>query len=233
MKYDLLIFDIDRTLLDFDKAEEYAIEETIGFFNINYKKSYHLENYKAINKKLWEDFEQGLISAEKLKSERFRRLSEKLNLGLDAKQFSDKYLEFLAEGAFFVDGALEILKDLYPEHKLLVITNGLSKVQHGRINKLAINDYFEEIIISEEVGIAKPNPELFEYSFTKVGHKDKDTAIIIGDSLSSDIQGGVNFGIDTCWFNPDGKSNNTELNPTYEISRLHQLKDILKVKKVS
>ncbi|KOA18336.1 pyrimidine 5'-nucleotidase YjjG [Clostridium homopropionicum DSM 5847] len=227
MKYKLIIFDADETLLDFSKAEEYAFKNTMEYFNKEYETEYHFNTYKEINKNIWGEFEKELITAEELKEERFRRLFNKLNMNLDTKEVNGKYIDNLCQGCFILDGALELLNDLKGKFKLVLITNGLTTVQDARIRRSQIGEFFDSVVISEEVGVAKPNPGIFEFAFKKAGHNNKETALIVGDSLTSDIKGGANFGIDTCWFNPKHLENTTEIKPVYEIHSLNQLKDIL------
>lgn len=226
-KYELIIFDADETLLDFEKAEKYAFEKTMRHFNINYDEEYHLKEYKKFNKQVWDEFEKELISAEELKVERFKRLFREISISLDCKEANDKYTSALCEASFLLDGAEDILEELSKKYKLALITNGLLVVQNARIRQSHIAKYFETVVISEEAGVAKPNPGIFQYTFDKIGHENKNTALIVGDSLNSDIKGGTNFGIDTCWFNPKGMKGMTGLHPTYEIRRLDELKDIL------
>jgi putative hydrolase of the HAD superfamily len=227
MKYEVILFDADRTLFDFDKAEEHALEQLMNYFEVEYQKEYHLKQYQLINKKLWEELEQELVTPDELKIERFRRLAEELELKIEGQDLSEKYLEFLAEGYFLLKGALKLIKYLHKDYKLAIVTNGLATVQKGRLKASPLKDYFDHLIISEEIGVAKPNPKIFEHTFKEIGHQDKNNVLIVGDSLSSDIQGGINFGIDTCWFNPHNQENLTDLKPTYEISKLNELKIVL------
>lgn len=227
MNYELVIFDADETLLDFEKAEEFAFEKAMKHFNIQYDRENHLKNYHEINKAVWSEFEKELITAEDLKVERFKRLFHRLNIDLDPVEVNNQYMNNLCSACFILDGAIEILEELHGKVKLALITNGLLKVQDGRIRKSHIAKYFEAIVISEEAGVAKPNPKIFEYTLKELGHTNKGTVLMIGDSLNSDIKGGVNFGIDTCWFNPKKLENNSGLKPTYEIKELNELVNLI------
>ncbi|PRR70867.1 YjjG family noncanonical pyrimidine nucleotidase [Clostridium thermopalmarium] len=226
-KYELIIFDADETLLDFESAEKYAFEKAMEELGINYDKEYHLKEYRKFNRQVWHELEEGLISPNELKLERFNRLFKKLDLKLDPKEANEKYTNALCEASFLLDGAEEILQALSGKYKLALITNGLLKVQNARIRQSNIAKYFHVIVISEEAGVAKPNPGIFKYTLEKIGHKNKDTVLMVGDSLNSDIKGGANFGIDTCWFNPKGLNGKSGLHPTYEIKTLGELKKIL------
>lgn len=227
MKYKVILFDADETLFDFKKAEKEAFKNTMIEFNIDYDENYHFSTYKEINTAIWKELEEGLITQAKLKTERFRRLIEKLNLNFNENDFSDTYMKHLAAGSFLFDGATELIEDLSSKYILSIVTNGLTSVQEGRLKKSVIAKYFKDIVISEEVGISKPNPEIFEYALSNIEGVNKNEILMIGDSLSSDIRGGINYGIDTCWFNIHKEKNNSGLSPTYEVSSYKELADLL------
>ncbi len=229
MKYELILFDADGTLFDFEKASEEALKRAFQSFNLDNWNSEALVLYKKVNKQIWDEFELKQISAADLKAERFRRFFIELSVkNVDPKDFSDKYLLFLSEGGYLIEGAEELVKWCYGKFKLGIITNGLTLVQKPRFRDSILNKYFEHYIISEEIGFAKPHAEIFDHSFNKFDHTDKDSAIIIGDNLTSDIKGGNNYGIDTCWINQFGASKDSII-PTYEIKDLAELKKILSV----
>jgi 2-haloacid dehalogenase len=228
MKYEIIIFDADETLFDFRKSEKYAFENTMLEFNMEYDEDYHLKIYSDINKIIWNEFEEGLISQEKLKTERFKRLSDKLNIPFDEIKFSESYLKHLSNASFLYDDSVKLIESLNKDYRLSIITNGLNDVQDNRIRKSIISNYFEDIIISEVVKVAKPDPKIFELALNNINHTDKSKVLMVGDSLTSDIQGGINFGIDTCWYNPNRIINKTGIKPTYEISNLMDLPEILK-----
>lgn len=227
MKYQAIIFDADETLFDFKKSEREAFKNTMLEFGINYDENYHLKIYQDINTAIWKEFEEGLITQEKLKIDRFKRFSDALKLDLNPEALAKAYTNYLADGSFLFDGAEELIKDLKQHFKLSIVTNGLSKVQNKRIRKSIIANYFEDIIISEEVQVSKPNPKIFELALNNLNIKDKSKVLMVGDSLSSDIKGGLNFGIDTCWFNPKKLINNKDIKPTYEVSTFEELKNLL------
>ncbi|MFW6287390.1 MAG: YjjG family noncanonical pyrimidine nucleotidase [bacterium] len=226
-KYKILLFDADGTLFDFDRAGRYALEKCIVFFERDFQQELHLKNYREINNKIWRDFEKGLITAEELKIERFRRFVERIKEDIEAESFAHKYLDFLGEAAFLIDGTEELLDKLSKMHRMLILTNGLAKVQRKRLALSTIKEHFEGIVISEELGIAKPDPQIFQYSLDKMGYDRKEDVLMIGDSLSSDIRGGIEFGIDTCWYNPHGESAPEDYCPTYEIHNIRDLEEIL------
>ena len=225
MKYSFLIFDADGTLFDFDRAEAYALKETLVHFRMpSYDEEHHLSLYKEINHEVWSEFERGEIAAEKLKADRFRRMFARLGTDtIDPDACSRFYLQVLSTCTFLIDGAVELIDSLDGSMTLCLLTNGLSSVQHPRFKASPVGSRFPHIVVSEDVGVAKPNPEIFQIAFDKAGWKDKKSALMIGDSLQSDIKGGINFSIDTCWLNPKKLKNSTDIAPTFEIHALGEL----------
>ncbi|MFD0589025.1 YjjG family noncanonical pyrimidine nucleotidase [Paenibacillus sp. GCM10027627] len=230
MTYELILFDADDTLYDYAKAEAFALQS--AFEEAGLTVSPHLtEGYRTINGQLWLDYEKGLIGLAKLRTERFARLiaEHRLELHWTADEFSSSYLRYLGEGSFMIEGAHSLCNELRAKGlKLAIITNGIREVQHSRIGRSPLANAFEHIVVSEDAGAQKPNPLIFDYALQKLGHSDRSRMLMVGDSLTSDIQGGLNAGIDTCWFNPHGKVNSTGIVPRYEISRLEQLLDLIR-----
>lgn len=226
-KYELICFDADDTLLDFRRAERYALEKSLQSFGIVYDEAHHLRIYSQINQAVWRELEQGELAQDQLKSERFRRLAQALRQDFDPVAFGKAYLQALSEASFLLDGALEIVRYLKEKYRLLIITNGFHMVQTKRIGESALAPYIDEVVISEDVKSAKPEREIFQQALARIGHRDKSTVLMVGDSLSSDIQGGINFAIDTCWFNPTRSENESLITPNYEIHRLLELKSIV------
>lgn len=226
MKYETIIFDIDDTLFDFGKAEEYALHKVFQEFGMPSGAEKYRESYEKCNKPLWGELEQGLITLEELKVERFRRLFLHEGLKIDPAEFSRVFLEFLGQGTYLVPGAVELISNL-KDFQLAVITNGFGEVQKSRIAGSPLAHAFKQIIVSEDAGMQKPEKGIFEYAFSKLGISSKDKVLMVGDSLTSDITGGVNFGIDTCWFNPHEKNNTNGVKPTYEIRDLLELLKIV------
>ncbi len=226
MPYSHLIFDADNTLFDFDKAQTNALELCFADAKLAFKAHYH-DLYASINHDLWQAFEQGKLSQASINAERFSRLIKKLELSVDIQFLSTVYLCRLAEGHFLYDGALEVLEGLKKHCRMIIVTNGLKEVQRPRFSNSPIMPYLEGIIVSDELGIAKPHAGIFDAAFDMLNHPAKKEVLIIGDSLSSDMQGGINYQIDTCWFNPQQKQNKLELGVTHEIRRLEELIDII------
>ena len=204
-----------------------SFKNTMIKFGFDYDENYHLKIYQEINSAIWKEFEEGLITQAKLKVERFKRLSDKLGVSFDENEFAKSYMEHLADASFLYDGSVELLEDISKSHKLSIVTNGLTAVQDKRIRKSTVAKYFDTVVISEEILISKPNPEIFEHTLKTINHSDKSKVLMVGDSLTSDIQGGINFGIDTCWYNPKKLENKTSIKPTYEVSSFDELKEIL------
>ncbi len=227
MKYAIILFDADETLFDFKKSERHAFKNTMSEFIIDYDENHHLKIYHDINATIWKEFEEGLITQQQLKVERFKRLSDSLNIKFDEIEFAKSYMNYLANASFLYDDSIDLVESLHKDFKLSIVTNGLKDVQNNRIRKSIIAKYFDDIVVSEEVMVAKPDPKIFEHALNNINHTDKGNVLIVGDSLTSDIQGGINFGIDTCWFNPNKIVNKTGIKPTYEISNLMDLKDIV------
>ena len=226
MKYNYLLFDLDGTLFDYDKAESDALKNTFIQFGLNYDSAY-LIKYREINYLIWQDFENGKILQKNLKTKRFEQLAASIDTKFNASQFSNSYLINLSKCTALVTGSEEVLSKLYGKTKLYLITNGLKIVQRPRIKNSTIGKYFDDIIISEEVGVAKPQKEIFDIAFKMMENPDKNEVLIIGDSLTSDITGGINYDIDTCWFNPKGNESNDNILPTYEIHHLPELLDLV------
>lgn len=227
MNYKWLLFDIDGTLFDYVKAEENALQKSFEQTGISFEARF-LPAYRTINDQLWREFERGQINQQVLKTRRFELLFETLEVDCDPQEFSVTYLANLAGGTFLMAGAAETVKSLSQKFNLAIITNGLTDVQRPRLANSVINRYIKALIISEEVGAAKPDPQIFDIAFERMNHPAKREVLIIGDSLSSDIQGGYNYGIDTCWFNPTGKVNG-QVTATFEIQALPELPGILGV----
>ena len=225
-KYKYLLFDVDGTLLDFNKAEEQALINTFQKYNIVLTEQMN-QRYEQINKQLWKDFENGLIDKKTIVYTRFVQLFQEFGIDEDGIAFEDDYQDALGEGYFLLPHARDILEKLYQKYPLYVVTNGVSKTQYSRLKGTRIDQYFQDIFVSEDIGYQKPTREYFDYCFKKMKNIDLDQTLIIGGSLSSDIQGGINVGIDTCWYNPHCIEKPQDMNITYIIHDLRELLDLL------
>jgi YjjG family noncanonical pyrimidine nucleotidase len=224
--YPWLWFDADNTLFDYNRAEATALQYTFSTLSLPFEASY-LDVYRRLNQTLWQALERREITQAILRMRRFELLLEILQLDGSAEQISDIYLEHLAVCAELNEGAYEVLETLSKTSQIAILTNGLQSVQRGRLERSPIKPFLREIIISEEIGVAKPHAAFFEVAAARTGNPPKRDILLIGDSLTSDIRGGVDYGIDTCWFNPSGEPKPEELTITYEIRQLRELLEIL------
>ena len=224
MSYQWLLFDADNTLFDYDKAESFALRKTFIDYQLVLQSSYSAQ-YREINARIWHEYELGRITQDALRTERFRRLFASLGIKTDTNAFSEHYLQNLAQGSFLIDGAEALIKQLHADYRLAILTNGIGDVQHPRFNNSTIAGYIETLVVSGDLGVAKPDPAIFDVAFRRMGDPAKKAVLIIGDSLSSDMQGGINYGIDTCWYNPYGRTSSLPI--TYEIKRLTELNEIV------
>lgn len=222
-KYEYLLFDVDGTLLDFSQTEQFALKKTFEKYQIPLTQEIKT-TYEMMNKALWQDFEKGLIDKKTLVYTRFVKLFKQFDIKKDGVAFEDDYQKALGEGYFTLPYAQDVLKKLSQEYKLYVVTNGVSQTQYNRLKGAHIDHYFQDIFVSEDTGYQKPMKEYFDYCFQRINHIDMNKTLIIGDSLSSDIQGGNNVGIDTCWYNPQHIEKPQNIIITYMI---HDLKELL------
>lgn len=227
-RYKWLLFDADGTIFDFDAASKLALENTFAFAGIPHTPE-TVGLYKRVNHACWEEFERGEISATTLRPERFRRLLNELDYNGDPMQIGTQYAQYLSEGTHILDGAFDMLNAVHGKSDLLLITNGLKEVQRPRFAATNMSYYFPHVVISDEVGFAKPDPRIFDICFEKMGNPAKSDVLIIGDGLTSDMRGGIDYGIDTCWINLKGKSRPADMLMTYEINELPQLASVLEV----
>lgn len=224
MKYTWILFDADGTLFDYDKGEHDALSRTFEQCGLPFEPVY-LEVYHAINALVWRDFERGLTTQARLKTERFARLFAALGLhpAPDAAAFSAAYLDNLGACADLLPGAETVVNALRGHARLGLITNGLQSVQRPRLRKSVIGDAFEAVVVSEEIGVSKPDAAIFDAAFALMGQPRKADVLIVGDSLTSDMRGGCAYGMDTCWLNPAGLPRPADLPIRYEIRALEDL----------
>lgn len=220
-RYHTVLLDFDHTLFDSDASERGAFAQTLKAHNVTPTAGL-LQQYQKINLRLWKDVEIGRLKATDVKQLRFARFIEEAKLIANPEQMAEHYVTALAQHGNLYPGALDLLQKLATRVRLGLITNGLSEVQRTRLERLDIAQYFQAIVISGEVGIAKPDPKIFDIAFTMLKCPAKAGSLMIGDSLASDIKGGNSFGIDTCWYNPKKRKNTSEITPTYAISSLSE-----------
>lgn len=225
-KYEVLLFDVDGTLLDFDKAEEQGIESLLSHFGIpateENKKKYH-----ELNKRYWQRLELGEITRDQVLSLRFEEFFGDFGIEVDGMAVDGLYRESLNNSAILVGGAIELLTELKDKYELYIVTNGVAETQYKRLAASGLDQYFKGIFVSEEAGFQKPQREFFEYAFEKMGRRDVENMLIIGDSLTSDIRGGNTAGIDTLWYNPHGVENTAGVHVDYEAGTLRAIGEML------
>lgn len=221
-RYEILLFDADDTLLDFRKNEYEALRVVFKAMQYQFnKRTYML--YRQINHMLWEQYEKGKITRETVLNSRFSLLFEQLGVTVNGAKVEALYRHELGTGAHVIDGALEICRELADLYNLYVVTNGVYETQVIRLKASGLSAYMQNIFVSDTIGYQKPSYAFFSHVFEFIPRTPLTRILIIGDSLSSDIQGGLNAGIDTCWFNPSKQPKQANINPTYEISSLHEL----------
>lgn len=222
MKYPYLLFDADNTLFDFDKAERRAYANVCRTHGLAFSDSgYAL--YRQCNGELWHDFDRGLCTKEFILVERFRRYLERSGQSAQPEALNRTHLETIANSAFLLPGALELCRTLAADHALYIITNGVEASQRSRFQLSPLVPYFKDMFISEAVGCGKPSRAYFDYVFQAVPGLTPENGLVIGDSLSSDIQGANNAGLDCCWFNPKGLPRPEDLRIDFEARTLEEI----------
>lgn len=221
-KYEWILFDADDTLFRFDAF--HGLTLLFSNYNIPFTKDDY-DAYQTINKSLWVEYQDGDISAEKLQCQRFEAWGNKLNVSpLDLNR---AFLNIMADVCDPLEGAKNLLEFLRGKAKLGIITNGFTALQQARLTRTGLNDYFELLVISEQVGCAKPHLAIFEHAFSAMGNPDPKNVLMVGDTLESDILGGLNAGLDTCWMNADNKQSSENIKPLYQVSSLNELEKML------
>ena len=224
--FEFLFLDLDDTILDFQKAEHVALSKTLREFGLEPTERV-LKRYNLINKAHWEALERKELTREQVLVGRFQVLVEEMGITVEPVQVARAYEHNLSIGHWFLPGAEEAVERLSKKYKLYLASNGTAKVQAGRLASANISRFFEEVFVSQEIGANKPSPEYFERCFARIPGLDKSKTIMVGDSLTSDILGGQNAGIATCWVNPHHKQGREDIRVDYEIESLSQLEDLL------
>ena len=226
MKYKTLLFDLDNTLLDFDKSQAVAIKSIQAFYGVE-----HITDFFSVYKKtsdgLWQKLENGLIDFDTLAKERFALTMQKFGASVDGGEWHEKYVDFVAENCFVTDGAMEIVNELSKKYDIYIITNGFYKAQQGRLEKCGLDKLVKGHFVSEKMGVRKPDKAYFDLIAQSIDGFDKEKTLVIGDSLTSDIAGGINSGIKTVWYNAKNKSLVNGICPDYTVYSLSEIPTLL------
>ncbi|WP_019242222.1 MULTISPECIES: YjjG family noncanonical pyrimidine nucleotidase [Bacillus] len=224
--YETLLFDVDDTLLDFGAAEKNALR--LLFQEQQIPLTIEIEQrYRTLNQELWARFEQGKIQRDEVVNTRFSTLFKEYDKHVDGYFFEQKYRYYLNEGNQLINGAFELIKNLHCSYDLYIVTNGVSTTQYKRLKDSGLFPMFKDIFVSEDIGYQKPMKEYFDYVIEHIPNFTIEKALIIGDSLTSDIKGGHLAGIDTCWYNPKRGASHSNIQPNYQIHQLDDLYTIL------
>ena len=223
---EFLLLDLDDTILDFQKGEEHGLRKTLLEAGIEPTEAI-CARYSVINKDYWKRLELGEVTRQQVMLGRFETLYKELGVTADPAVSAASYMDNMSSVHFFLPGAEEAVKSLAAKYRLFLVSNGTASAQHRRLTSAGLYPYFEKVFISQEVGYNKPAKEFFDLCFAQIPGFDPQKALIVGDSLSSDIQGGINAGIRTCWFNPHGNPGRPDIQPNYEIVALSELPPLL------
>ncbi len=226
MKYKTLLFDADGTLFDFKKSEREAFKDSLSHFGF-YISDVEINDYSEINDALWKMLEKGEITKEQLRVRRFEVFIKKYGYNISPVELANIYFYQLSNKSYLLENSFNVCQSLSEYCNLYIITNGFKEIQLKRFKMSPISKLFSGIFVSEDIGIEKPAKEYFDIVSSRIENFEKSTSLVIGDSLSSDIIGGINAGIDVCWFNPlyKKKTNNIQIN--YTIHNLNELNNII------
>ena len=224
---EFLFLDLDDTILDFHKAERLAISRTFRSFGLEPTEQV-LERYHVINRLHWERLERGELTRDQVLTGRFQMLFEELGIPAQPQAVAKGYEHNLGLGHYFLPGAKEALDTLRGKYRLFLASNGTASVQHSRLTSAGLYPYFEEVFVSQALGANKPSRAFFDACAARIPGYDPRKALMVGDSLTSDILGGINAGMKTCWVCPQGTRGRPDIVPDYRIEALSQLPELLK-----
>lgn len=223
-----ILWDVDGTLLDFIAAEKAAIKTLFGEFNLGQCSDEMIKRYSEINKIYWQRLERGEITKQEVLVGRFKEFfkSEGIDISV-VEEFNSLYQLRLGDTIVYHDDSLEIIKSLQGRVRQYVVSNGTVEAQSKKLRLSGLSELVDGIFLSEHIGVEKPNIEFFDKVLEEIKPADRSSILIVGDSLTSDIQGGNNAGIVTCWYNPLGDKAPDKYRIDYEISDLHQIYEII------
>ncbi|MTH45008.1 pyrimidine 5'-nucleotidase [Intestinirhabdus alba] len=222
MKWDWIFFDADETLFTFDAfsgLQRMFLDYSVAFTAEDF------QDYQAVNKPLWADYQNGAISALQLQHTRFRSWAERLNV--EPGLLNDAFINAMAEICAPLPGAVPLLNAIRGRCKIGIITNGFTALQQIRLERTGLRDYFDLLVISEQVGVAKPDRRIFDYALALAGNPDRARVLMVGDTAESDIKGGINAGLATCWLNAHGQPQPEGIAPTWTVASLEELGQLL------
>ncbi len=226
-KFDTILWDVDQTLLDFKKSEDYAIRYCFRKFGKEASDE-AVAIYSRINEGFWKRIEKGEINRKDALVQRFEQLFQQIGeQDMDAGAFQKEYAEALGSVYYYLDDSYELVKNLRGKYRQYLVTNGVTLTQMKKLRLSGFDQLADGIFVSEQIGIPKPHKDFFEKCFSMIPGFCKEKAVIVGDSLSSDMRGGNNAGIATCWYNPAGLKNLSDVKIDYEIRNLKEIWDIL------
>lgn len=220
--YTWILFDADDTLFHFDAFS--GLKLMFSDYGVTFTAQDYTE-YESVNRALWTDYQNGAIHAEELQTRRFVLWANKLQCR--PEDLNSAFLEAMAEICVPLDGAVNLLNALRGQARLGIITNGFTHLQQTRLERTGLHEYFELLVISEQVGVAKPHPHIFDHSLAIMGHPSREQVLMVGDNPDSDILGGLNAGLHTCWLNRHSKPLPQGIVPHYEVTSLKELEELL------
>ncbi|MFA9487395.1 MULTISPECIES: pyrimidine 5'-nucleotidase [unclassified Mannheimia] len=222
MRYQWILFDADETLFSFNSY--LGLKAMLARYQIDFSEQDY-QDFQAINKPLWVAYQNNEITAQDIQIRRFTKLSQQT--GVEPLKLNQELMAEMALVSQPLVGVIETLNALYGKVKMGIITNGFTELQQKRLDNTQTAHFFDIVVISEQIGAAKPDRQVFDYAFALMDEFDRTKVLMVGDTLASDILGGNNSGIDTCWLNTFNLENDTDIKPTYEINAINQLIEIV------
>ncbi|HBC8645449.1 MULTISPECIES: pyrimidine 5'-nucleotidase [unclassified Citrobacter] len=222
MKWDWIFFDADETLFTFDSFT--GLQRMFLDYSVTFTAE-DFQDYQAVNKPLWVDYQNGAITSLQLQRQRFVGWGEQLNV--PPEELNDAFMNAMAEICAPLPGAVSLVNALHGKVKMGIITNGFTSLQQIRLERTGLRDRFDLLVISEEVGVAKPDPRIFDYALEQAGSPDRSRVLMVGDTAESDILGGMNAGLSTCWLNAHHREQPAGIEPTWTVASLSELEQLL------
>jgi 2-haloacid dehalogenase len=221
MKYELILMDADETLFDFQAGERNAIEQVVAEMGLSAEGA--AEKYHEINQGYWKQYEQGLVTQPELRRRRFEDFADWLGVFPQAEAMSERYPILLGQQAILFPDALQVVRVIAQKVRLVIVTNGHAQVQRSRFGRTPLLEYASDLVISEEVGFNKPDPRILYTALERSGGVRPERALMVGDSLTSDMRAGLNAGVDTCWYNPTGQKKPCDMAIDYVVDELKKI----------